>query len=168
MKKVLHKGFSLVEIIIYVSILALVMVVIVNTLLSFGSTYRDVRMQRSIDTSALTSLERMTRDIRSAKNILVNQSSFNTTPGVLSLYAVDGTVSTTTRFYLNNSVLQVDINGTYSGPLTLAQVSVTNLTFNRLVSTSSEAVKINMTLQYVYGSTTKTKNYQTTVVLKGV
>jgi prepilin-type N-terminal cleavage/methylation domain-containing protein len=168
MKTSLQKGFSLIEMIIYVAILSLVMFFVVNTLLSFNSTYREVRMQRSIDTSALMSLERMTRDIRLSKNIVVSQSSFNTPSGILALYSVDGQVSTTTRFYLKNNVLQVDLNGVYSGPLTLAQVSVTNLTFNRLVSTSSEAVKIDMTLKYVYGSITRQKNYQTTVVLKGV
>ena len=103
-----------------------------------------------------------------ARALHISQSSFNTPSGILALYSVDGQVSTTTRFYLKNNVLQVDLNGVYSGPLTLAQVSVTNLTFNRLVSTSSEAVKIDMTLKYVYGSITRQKNYQTTVVLKGV
>lgn len=168
MKPTLQKGFSLVEMIIYVSILSLVMFVVVNTFISFGGTYREVRMHRAIDTSALTSLERMTRDVRGATNIVINQSTLGSTPGVLVLNAVDGAVSTTTRFYVDDGVLKVDVNSVYSGPLTLTQTSVTSLSFNRLVSTSSEAVKIDMTLQYVYGSTTKTKNYHTTVILKGL
>lgn len=164
----LHKGFSLVEMIIYIAILSLVTFVLVNTLMSFGSTYREVRIQRAIDTSALMSLERMTRDIRNATNIVINQSIFITHPGVLVLNTADNTYSTTTRFYLDTGVLKVDVNGVYSGPLTLAQTSVTNLSFNRLVSSSSEAVKIDMTVQYVYGSTTKIKNYHTTVIVKGL
>ena len=94
--------------IIYISILSLFTFVIVNTLISFGSTYREVRINRAIDNSAVTSLERMTRDIRSAKNITVAQSIFNTNPGVLTLYTTDTVTSTTTRFYTSNGKLLVD------------------------------------------------------------
>lgn len=154
--------------IIYVSILSLFTFVVVNTLASFGATYREVRINRAIDNSAVTSLERMTRDIRNASSITVGQSVFNTSPGELTVYTTNTVTSTTTRFYLDNGILKVNVNGVYSGPLSLSQTPVTSLVFTRLTSTSSEAVKIDMTLQYPLGSTTSTKNYHTTVILKGL
>ena len=163
-----QRGFTLLEMIVYVTILSLITVVLVNTLLSFSGAYREVRMHRAIDNSALTAFERMTRDIRGARNVVVNQSVLGTHPGVLTLNTVGTSVSTTTRFYIEDGVVKVDVNGVYSGPLTLARTAVTQLSFQRLVSTSSEAVKVDMTVEYVYGSTTKTKNYYTTVILKGL
>lgn len=171
MKIPTQKGFSLVEMVIYVAILSIVTFVLINTFISFGDTYRQVRMHRAIDNSAYVSLERMTRDIRNATNIVVNQSTFGVSAGVLVLNTANALTSTTTSFYVDyvdSGVLKVDVNGTYSGPLTLAQVTVTNLVFNRLVSTSSEAVKVDMTLEYEYGSDIITKTYNTTVILKGI
>ena len=154
--------------IIYISILSVFTFVIVNTLVSFSTTYREVRIDRAIDNSAVTSLERMTRDIRKATSITLGQSTFGTHPGVLTLFTTDTVNSTTTRLYINNGVLSVDVNGVYSGPLSLVQTPVTNLVFTRLTSTTSEAVKIDMTVEYPFGSTTKTKQYHTTVILKGL
>jgi len=162
------RGFTLIEMIVYISILSVFTFVIVNTLISFSSTYREVRIDRAMDNTAVTSLERMTRDIRKATSVTLGQSTLGTHPGVLTLFTIDTVNSTTTRFYVDNGVLKIDVNGVYSGPLSLVQTPITNLVFARLISTTSEAVKIDMTVEYPFGSTTKTKNYHTTVILKGL
>ena len=161
-------GYSLVEMLIYVAILTIVSILVVNTILSFTRSYRDLEALRVVEHSGIDSMERMTRDIRAATGVDIGNSVFNTSPGVLTIVTTANSVSTTTKFYLDNGVLKVDINGTLSGPLTLTSASITNLTFRRLVSGISEAVKIDMTIQATVGNTTKVRTYHSTIMLTGL
>jgi prepilin-type N-terminal cleavage/methylation domain-containing protein len=165
--KKLTRGFSLVEMIIYVSILAIISVVVVNTILSFTGSYRDLRALRALDHASIGAMERMTRDIRASSSVTTAQSTLGSSPGALTLVATSGGVSTTTKFYIQNGVLRVDVNSVYSGPLTLSSTTVTSLIFNTLTSTVSTGVKVDMTIQSTDGIATRTKTYHSTVILRG-
>ena len=164
------KGYSLVEIVIYVSILAVFFIIIIDSLLSFTKSYREVISLRIIERSGLDSMERMTRDIRSATTVDLINSTLNSNPGVLSLVATYNGFSTTTSFYLQNGVLKVNVNGIYQGPLSAVDATVTGLIFRRFSNGSSNissGIKIDMTIEASVGSTTKSKKYYSTVILKG-
>jgi prepilin-type N-terminal cleavage/methylation domain-containing protein len=160
------KGFSLIEMLVYLTILSLVFIVIVNTMLSFTTSYRTLSAHRIIEHSAMSSLERMTRDIRSATSIDSANSTFGSTTGMLTIVSTHNSVSTTTKFYLDTGKLKVDVNNTYLGPLTTTNVTVTDLTYTLLTGSTTIAVKIDMTLQSTNGSFIKTNTYHSTVVLK--
>jgi prepilin-type N-terminal cleavage/methylation domain-containing protein len=162
-----RKGFSLVEMIIYIALIAIIFVFVINLVLSFASSYKDIAALRIVDRSAMNSLERMTRDIRNATSIDMVLSGFNVNPGTLALIETTAGVSTTTRFYIQSGTLKVDVNGVFSGPLTGNRATVTNLVFHLLTSTSSQAVKIDMTVQGTSGTVSKTKSYYSTIILKG-
>lgn len=161
-------GFSLVEMIIYVSLLVVIFLIVVNTILSFTGSYQSLRAMRVLDHSSVSAMERMTRDIRSATIVDTGNSTLGSNPGVLTLTTTLGSVSTTTKFYLQSGVVKVDVNGVYSGPLTLADTSVTNLVFTKLTSSISSAVKIDLTISATVGTTTKTRKYHSTVILRGL
>jgi len=165
-KSNLEKGYSLVEMIIYVSILSIISVVLVNTTLSFTTSYRDLRALRNIDHSAIDVMERMTRDIRSATSIDTLNSTLGSNPGVLVLVKTNGAVSTTTRFYLDNGTAKVDLNGVYFGPLTLEGTEVTSMVFRKMDSPVSSAVKIEMTITSAVGGVSKSKKFYSTIVVK--
>ena len=152
---------------IYIALLVMIFMVVLKTLLSFSSTYRTIAANRIIEASAITSLERMTRDIRNATSIDAVNSTFGSNPGILSLITTQNGVSTTTKFYVSSNTIQVDVNGTNIGPLTTSRVSVTSLIFTQLTGSTTNAVKIDMTLQGSNGNVTKTKIYHSTIVLKG-
>jgi Tfp pilus assembly protein PilW len=161
-------GFSLVEMLIYISILAVVLILLVQVVLSFSSNYRELSTLRLVERSATESLERMTRDIRNATTVTIAESTLDAHPGVLTIVATQGTNSTTTKFYTDASgKVKVDVNGSYIGPLTTSKVTVTDLKFRLLTTTVSKAVKIEITLRGVYGTITQTRSYNATVVLKG-
>lgn len=168
----LHKskkqGFSLIEMVVYVSVLSVISVLLINMLISITSTYRTVVALRIAEHSGIDSMERMTRDIRGAISVDTANSILGTSPGVLTLVSTYSGVSTTTKFYVDSGVLKVDVNGTYLGPLTLADTSVTNLVFNLLDNGVSQAVKIDITISGTVGVINKSKTYHTTVVLKGI
>ena len=169
MKKDFSKngGYTLVEMIIYVSILSFISVIVVTMLLSFAGSYRNVSALRLAENSALYGMERMTRDIMFATSVDTGNSTLGTSPGVLTIVSTMGGVSTTTRFYVDNGILKVDINGTYLGPLTSLGSTVTNLVFRRLSSGVSEAVKSDLTIRGTSGNVSKDKTYHNTIILRG-
>jgi len=161
------KGYSLLEMLIYISILTVIFILIVNTTISFTRSYRDLFVLRAIEHSAITSLERMTRDIRNSTSLDTVQSAFGTTPGTLVINQTIIGTTTVAKFYVQSGVLKVDVGGAYVGPLTLSNVVVTNLTFTQLLSGNSSAVKIDLTLQGTSGQVVKSKKFHSTIILKG-
>lgn len=162
-----NHGYSLVEMMIYAGILSLIVSIVVSMLLSFGFSYKNVSMLRLAENSGIYSIERMTRDIVSASTIDVGNSTFGSNPGVLSIVSTGDGVSTTTKFYVQNGVLKVDVNGSYFGPLTSSDTTVTNLVFRNITTSVSSAIKIDFSVRATSGAVTKDKNYYTTVILRG-
>jgi len=162
-----NKGYSLVEMVIYISLLSVITIVLVNTVLSFTSSYKELAVLRAIDESAIDVMERLTREIRNSSGVDMVTSSFNSNPGFLTLTTVSGGVLSTQRFYLDDGVVKVDIDGVYLGPLTLSSATITNLVFRKLDNTVSSAIKIEMTISATVGEITKARDFYSTVVMRG-
>ncbi len=156
-------GFSLIETIIYVAILGVISVVMINMLLSFTQTYKTVVALRAAEHSAISSMERITREVRAAGSVDTGVSTLGTSPGVLTLTSI----ATTTKFYVSSGVLRMDINGTYFGPLTLSNTTINSLIFRLLDNGFSQAVKIDLTITGTVGNVSKTKTYHSTIILNG-
>jgi type II secretory pathway pseudopilin PulG len=167
-KNLKTNGYSLVEIVIYISILTLIFVFAINTLLSYSQSYRILSALRVAEHSGVDAMERITRDIRSATSVDSANSTFTTSPGVLTLIETTSGVSTTTKFYIQNGVLKVDVNGSYFGPLTLSTASTTNLVFTLLNNGVSTAVKTDITVRASVGGVTKSKTYHSTIIVGGL
>lgn len=165
--KNLKKGYSLIEMVIYVTLLSVIFMVAINLLLSFSTSYRTLTALRIAERSGIDSMERMTRDIRGATSVVTASSTLGTSPGVLTLVSTYNSVSTTTKYYVQNGVVKLDVNGVYFGPLTLSNASTTNLVFQYLQNGTSNAVKVDMTITGTSGAITKSKTYHTTIILKG-
>jgi type II secretory pathway pseudopilin PulG len=161
------QGFSLVEMLVYVSVLTIILLFVVSTLMSFTTSYRTLAALRATDHAAVDAMERMTRTIRGATAITALESSFATNSGVLTLVSTSGNNSTTTKFYLDSGTLKQNVNGVYYGPLTASNAEVTNLTFYLLSTTTTSAIRIDMTIEGQSGTVTKTKQFHATIVAKG-
>ncbi|MDQ3076809.1 MAG: hypothetical protein M3Q63_02035, partial [bacterium] len=116
------KGVSLIEMLVYVSLISVIFLLIVRTVLSFTGSYRQLAANRELEHTALNVLERITREVRNASSISVSS-------GALTVVQTNNSLSTTTRFYRDGNVVKVDVNGTYSGPLSVTRGPVTSLTF---------------------------------------
>ena len=161
--RIYKKGYSLVEFVIYITIIAIIAFTVTSTLLSFSKSYRTILALRYSEFSGTTAMERLTRDLRMAVSVDTLNSTLGSSPGVLTIVSS----ATTTKFYVQNGVLKVNINGLYFGPLTLSNVTVTNLVFNLLNNGTSEAIKVDMSLQSTVGPVVRNKTYHSTIVLKG-
>lgn len=155
-------GFSLIESLIYITILSIMAVLVISIILVIAKSYNNLNTTKSINNSAIVSFERITRDIKLANDVLVINSVFDTHPGKLVLQAG----ATTTEFYLNQGVLRVKENMTDTGPLTQQKSFIDNLVFRLFDNGVTKAVRIEMTISVAYKGATTTKSFYTTSTLR--
>jgi prepilin-type N-terminal cleavage/methylation domain-containing protein len=163
------QGFSLIEMIIYIAIVSMMMMLVVGTMFGVVNAYAELRLVRNVENSAIISLDRLMREIRQASSVDTVQSTFGTNPGTLVLNTTDTSGATTTvEFYITNGVMNVKKGGVFIGPLTSSSTAITNLVYTYLSTTTSSAIKIDMTLSSTRKATTKTGSFHTTTVLRGM
>ncbi len=166
-----QSGVSLVEALIYIALMVVLSIGIVQGIFSLTGSYKNVRVYRSIESGAISAMDRITRDTRSAISINTSQTSYNVSQGSLSLNTVDtnGT-SMIVRYYLatTTSQIMVEENGTLLGPITPSNISVDSLIFRSFATTTSSAIKIEMIMS---NSTTTpvdfSMNFYGTAILRG-
>ena len=161
-----NRGFTLIEMLVYISILAVMTVVIITVTLSQSQAYADFKVTRNVYTSASASLERMAREIRAADSIIIGSSSLDSHPGILTLQKTGTSGTETVQFYLEGNTLKVQENSSSEGALTRKEVSVTNLVFRQVIAMSSEGVHIEMTLSSIQGNSSKTEQFSTFVIMR--
>ncbi|MCK5590335.1 MAG: type II secretion system protein, partial [Candidatus Pacebacteria bacterium] len=94
-----EKGFTLVEMVIYVSFLAVFSVMVVSAVVTSMSAFVEFRLTRDINNSATTIMERFVRDVRIAYDVDQTESTLSSHPGRLTLNTTDEfDNATTTEF----------------------------------------------------------------------
>ena len=163
----MKQGYTLVEAIIYIAILAVLAVTFVNLLFTMTQSYTKFRLERDIVSSASLGLERMVRETRQAKNIdLV--STLGSNPGRLLLNTTDDAgVATTRDFYWSLGTLMVKDGSGQAASTTAKNITVDNLVFRQINTANSSAVKIEMTLSSSRGQLTRTVKFYDTAILRG-
>lgn len=160
------KGFSLVEIIVYIALASILTIAVFRGLNVIISSYNQVKTIRQISNSAITVMDRMTREIKNSTDIVADESSFGNESGVLTVMNDHNEPSTTVKFYIDNSRVYVSENGGDGEPLTDEGVSVSSLIFRSISNSTASAVKIELTLTSPNG-VTSTKNFYGTATLRG-
>jgi type II secretory pathway pseudopilin PulG len=151
--KVGKSGFTLIEVLIYSTILvviAFIIVSFVNQILGVSETSR--RLRESTD-NARRALDTITQEIRHAESLYEPTSILDSNPGQLSLDTIrdlpSGETNTYTDFYLDNGALYMKKEGNPTQLLTSEKVKVTNLTFSNLEGlTTRPAIRVTITLEY--------------------
>ncbi len=150
--KLEQKGFTLIEVLIYAILLAVISLVVllfVNQLLGVNETTR--RTRESLD-NARRSLETISQEIRHADSIYTPTSVFGTNPGQLSLASVrdlpDDEDLTFVDFYVDEGNLYLKREGQSDQLLTSEKVKVTNLTFINNNTGGADAIRISITVEY--------------------
>lgn len=151
MKRVIHRsGYSLVETLVYLAVVALVTVVIIQAIVNIVRPLSSLRVAGNTLHAASVSFERMTREIRSAASIDA-ASVFGASPGSLVL-------DTGIMFSVTDGVLTVRDAGGIVSPLT-SGVTVDSLVFRSIATPHASAIKIEAVLNG--------KAFYSTVVLRG-
>lgn len=163
-----ERGFALAEMLVYTVILTLLVMVLFASLRAIIVTYRHIKVSRAIETSALTALERVTREIKNGESITLAQSIFDTASSSITVVGRNPSeVSKTSYIYLQNGILKIREDGIEKGQLTSSSTLVTNFTLNLIDQSLSDAVRITITLQAGSGEYVKNESFYSTAVLRG-
>ena len=163
-----NKGFTLIEMIVYVVILGIIAVLAVNSTLEMTKAYVNLRVSRDMNTSATAVLERMTREIRGAYDIDLTQSTLGANPGRLTLNTKDTVgADTTVEFYIENGLIKVKEGGVAKGALMTSSTQASSFIVRSLSNDNSKAIKIDLTVTAARGDVSKIRNFYNTIVLRG-
>jgi type II secretory pathway pseudopilin PulG len=162
-----QKGMTLVELIIYMSMLVLLLGAIIQSVLMLSTHYRAVRNTRDLEDSGINVMDRIVREARSATDVLpIAGGSFATTT-FITTDSVTG-LSTTTSFYVVSNKLHISENGVDLGPLTKESVRVIGFDVKLIQNSNSKAIKIDVSLLSDEATPAIiAKNFYNTVVIRG-
>lgn len=163
------RGTSIIELVIYGAILALLSVFSVNTFLVISSALTEVRLRRQVNASAELVMSRLMREIRFGKSIYAS-STFGVHPSHLSFVTFvdptnDAEVNGDVRMSGMNLLLQKGNGGDVQ--LNTNDVGVTNFVLYQIATTTSVAVKIELTLEASTTKKTLNEKFYGTAVLRG-
>src|SRR3989344_8102781 len=154
------RGYTLLETVIYVSILAVIAVLALGSILSVYQAYGKVKVERKLTGNADVALERMVREIRAATTTDAGVSVFGSNPGTLKIGNV--------KFSLSADTLNIDEGQGSAAPLTVSDVKVTRLIFYRETDSESEIIKIEIALEAGSGLFKKSRNFYGSAVMRGI
>lgn len=156
-------GSSIIEIMIYLAIFTALSILVINSFIVILSSFNVTSMNRSLLESGTASMEKITREIRQAENI-----DASSTDASLVLSSRDGSGAlVSTKFINEEGKLNLYKDGEMEGGLLDDNILITNLSFKRITTAESQAVKIEMTLEYSLGKETKSENFYNTIILRG-
>ena len=148
--KFFKKGFSIVELLIYVTVFSIMMTVFTLFVLDLVMVQARTRINKDVFDNSSRALETMMFEIRHAQGLYASTTILGTHPGQLSLKTGrDAPADEQTNyfdFYLDDEGrLCQKKEGGVGEPLTAENIEITNLIFDYLISTSTESIRIQMT-----------------------
>ena len=146
------KGFTLIELIVYVAVFAILITTITLFAIAFIKTTAKNRIKKEVVLGAYSAMNSIIYEIKRANNIYTPTSVFNNISGQLSLETSQGLPSgeeiTYLDFYLDSdNKLYIKREGQNPQILISENLKVTNLEFEHLDSTI-DSVQINLTAEY--------------------
>jgi Tfp pilus assembly protein PilE len=155
------EGYALIELLFYISIFAILILVVINSMIVMTKSFRETTIQTElVNTSSI--MERMSREIRQASSI----SSISTSNLVLNTtdeFEVDKTV----EFSLSNSNIDFSENGISQGNLNTPNIIISNLNFTEITTTEGKAIKILITLYSTNDDLNRNIDFYNTIALRG-
>ncbi|WKZ26363.1 MAG: prepilin-type N-terminal cleavage/methylation domain-containing protein [Candidatus Paceibacterota bacterium] len=159
-------GFSLIEMVIYIAIMALILVVVVNTLSVMILSQKKIKNHRVIEHSSSVALERLTREIKSSKRIDFDQSVFGSNPGRLVL-EVENLIgeSREIEFFVEDSILKFR-DGELVAPLIDSRATIGSFLLYSLSEDGAQAVRIALTIEAGSGEFAKTETFYASALMR--
>jgi prepilin-type N-terminal cleavage/methylation domain-containing protein len=110
------KGFSLLEMLVYIAIFAFLSIIIMNTLATVTHLGTTETSRESATRSALTVISRLDQDIKSAQGVWIDQGNLvlDGRDEDLSLYLEDGVTLTDLSYSLISGSTSVEVESDFS------------------------------------------------------
>lgn len=164
----ISKAFTLIEVVVYASLVALLLIVIVEMTFSIAGSSKRSGAYLDVNSTAVAAFGSFSRDIRRATAVDDIASALDASSGrlVLQMKRGDGS-NDVTSVYLDEGRVKQDVNGSYVGDLTPDGTEVSNLTFRLFRIASTTAIRVEMTVAPEEESGVSAMNFYGTYVLRG-
>jgi hypothetical protein len=163
-KRILISGYSIVEILVYLAIFTVISILVINLFITIIASFNTSSINRKLLESGSISMERISREIRQAKNIDIANSSSDS----LQLNSTDNLgVNTIIKFSSLNGDLNLHKDNILIGNLLNENVILNSLIFKQIVTDKGGVVKVEISLTCTEGRITKTENFYNTIILRG-
>src|SRR3970040_314989 len=96
-------GYTMVELVIYAALLAVLSVLVIQALLSLTRTFSEIKASAALRAGAQVGMERMLKEIRFASSVDYAGSALGSSPGRLALNSTDEAGSARTVEFLSAS-----------------------------------------------------------------
>ncbi len=158
-----QKGFTLVEMLVYLAIFITLSVAGVTTMLHFSRVFTEYRVEKMLTQQITASLDTMVSDIRNA--VLVDQigSTFAVSNGTLGLSYVGYDV----LYEVLGGVLVRSESGAASVALTHGPVTIDMFLVEYYPTTESELIRVTVAAHITQGAHTFSETYYVSSVLRG-
>ena len=159
-----NKGFTLVEVLIYIACLVLIMSAIVEISISVNKVYSHIHSINTLENSAINVLHQLSKDIHNANQV----QSISTSPAHFIFTSEDGNGNMTTQeYYVENGIIYVKKNNTQVVALNDSLASVSNFEAYPVFAGSSTALTSKISLQVFDNGATTTEDFWITDMLGG-
>lgn len=165
-----NKGFSLIEMLIYISIMTIIITVVSALMSNTFNTYAKIRSTRNLNIVGASVVDRIVHNIRNAESINDPNSSFEINPSVLSLNMRNDADVLNTYVYnvdQGTDILTEQINSGEIMDLHTSRYSVTNFVLNKVDSGNTVGLRITISLQDKNIYPPKEETFQTFVLMRG-
>jgi Tfp pilus assembly protein PilE len=157
----INKGYSMVELLFYISIFFVLTLVIINSLVVMTRAFRVTSVEADLVQSS-TIIEKISREIRQAygiNSIGASDLKLNTKDELDNNKTVRFVFTTTDVLFYENDVL--------TGNLNSPNIQISALSFTEITTVVGKAVKIILSLNSTRGGVSRTEDFYDTVVLRG-
>jgi len=144
-------GFTLVETLVYISLVGGAMISFINFTISISNSRNKVYVEQEVQANARMALNLISQTIKSAASVNVASSTFSVDPGVLSLSMNEAAGNPIIiNLTEDDGLLQIKKGVSPEILITGDEIKITNLVFTDLTASSTkENIKIEITLEYM-------------------
>jgi prepilin-type N-terminal cleavage/methylation domain-containing protein len=142
-------GFTLIEVLIYIAIVALVITTLVQFILSISQSRNKNYVVQEVQGNVRSVVDIISRNVRSATDIQLATSTLGTDPGVLVLTMASSSLNPTIfSLSADDGVAQIKQGSQTTTTLTSDEVRVTNFVFiDTTGSSTRKHMKLEMTVE---------------------
>lgn len=160
-----RRGFTLIETLVYMAIVVVTILTIVFVIVQAAQLYNKNRADRLVSLSAETAIDRITREIRQACDIVSVSSSTLVLKTFLNL---ESGASCSTATLVNRTIQvsggQLTVDGS---PLNTSSVNISSAQFTEITGDGAPEKAVRATLQLSDSANRVVRKYYTTATLRG-
>lgn len=160
-QKIKTRGYTLIELLFYISLFFILTITIINSLITMTRAFREVAIYTDFIQSSMI-MDRISREIRQSYEI----SSISATS--LKLNAKDESdAEKTVEFTLFDYNMRLFENDVFVGNLNAINIQVTDLLFTNVTTSIGQAVRVSLSVKNTKDPTGRVEDFYETVVLRG-